>query len=91
LQLGRPADAIHVGSVIRAAEPDMPLAPCSECIIQPACGLTGVLDQAIAAFMAVLDAHTVADLVGRRDTLVELLGRPSVGGASTSCREERGV
>jgi Rrf2 family transcriptional regulator, nitric oxide-sensitive transcriptional repressor len=91
LRLGRPADVIHVGSVIRASEPDMALAPCSECIIQPACGLTGVLDQAIAAFMAVLDAYTVADLVGRRETLVELLGRPSGGVASTSCGEKRGV
>ena len=33
----------------------------------------GVLDQAIAAFMAVLDADTVADPLARRDTLVELL------------------
>jgi Rrf2 family transcriptional regulator, nitric oxide-sensitive transcriptional repressor len=91
LRLGRPPDAIHVGSVIRASESDMALAPCSECIIQPACGLTGVLDQAIAAFMAVLDAYTVADLVGRRETLVELLGRPSGGVASISSGEKRGV
>ncbi len=91
LRLGRPADAIYVGSVIRAAEPDMALAPCSECIIQPACGLTGVLDQAIAAFMAVLDAYTVADLVGRRDTLVELLRQPSGGGASTGWGDKPGV
>ena len=69
----------------------MALAPCSECIIQPACGLTGVLDQAIAAFMAVLDAYTVADLVGRRDSLEELLGQPSGGVASTGCGVKRGV
>ncbi len=91
LRLGRPANAISVGSVIRASEPDMALTPCSECIIQPACGLTGALDQALAAFMAVLDAYTVADLVGRRNTLVELLGRPLGGGDSTGGGGERGV
>jgi Rrf2 family nitric oxide-sensitive transcriptional repressor len=91
LRLGRPADAIQVGSVIRASEPDLVLAPCSECMIQPACGLTSVLDQAIAAFMAVLDGYTVADLVGRRDALVELLGRPSGGGASADCADKRKV
>ncbi len=91
LRLGRPANAIHIGSVIRASEPDMALAPCSECIIHPACGLTGVLDQAVAAFMAVLDAYTVADLVGRRGPLVELLERPSGGGPSTKCAEKREV
>jgi Rrf2 family transcriptional regulator, nitric oxide-sensitive transcriptional repressor len=80
-RLGRPANEISVGSVIRASEPDMELTPCAECIIQPACGLTGALDQAIAAFMAVLDAYTVADLVRQRDALVGLLGRSSGGGA----------
>jgi Rrf2 family nitric oxide-sensitive transcriptional repressor len=91
MRLGRPADAIHVGGVIRASEPDMALAPCSECIIQPACGLTGVLDQAIAAFMAVLDAYTVADLVGREDALVKLLVRSSREGVSTGSGEGHGA
>jgi Rrf2 family transcriptional regulator, nitric oxide-sensitive transcriptional repressor len=90
LRLGRPANAISVGSVIRASEPDMALTPCPECVIQPACGLTGVLDQALAAFMAVLDAYTVADLVGRRNTLVELLGRP-LGGGDLIGGGERGI
>jgi Rrf2 family nitric oxide-sensitive transcriptional repressor len=80
LRLGRAANEISVGSVIRASEPDMELTPCAECIIQPACGLTGALDQAIAAFMAVLDTYTVADLVKQRDALGGLLGRPSGGG-----------
>ena len=91
LRLGRPADAISVGSVIRASEPDMALAPCSECIIQPACGLTGALDQAIAAFMAVLDAYTVADLVGRRKHWWNCWGGHSGGVASTGGGGERGV
>jgi Rrf2 family transcriptional regulator, nitric oxide-sensitive transcriptional repressor len=89
LRLGRPADAIQIGNIVRASEPDMALAPCPECCIQPACGLTTVLDQAIAAFMAVLDSCTVADLVSRRDQLREILGRPPGSGASNAGEQTR--
>jgi Rrf2 family nitric oxide-sensitive transcriptional repressor len=75
LRLARPAAAIRVGDVVRGTEPDRALVPCSACVIQPGCGLPGVLDQAVAAFMAVLDGCTVADLVVRRDALVGLLAR----------------
>jgi Rrf2 family transcriptional regulator, nitric oxide-sensitive transcriptional repressor len=89
LRLARSAGAICVGNVIRGTEPDMALAPCAECVIQPECALSGVLDQAIAAFMAVLDACTVADLVARRETLTGLLGRPRGGGGAMARGQRR--
>lgn len=89
LRLARPAEAICVGNVIRATEPEMALAPCAECVIQPQCTLSEVLDQAVAAFMAVLDGCTVADLVARRAALLPLLVRPLSGGGSAACGQER--
>ncbi|HEY4044947.1 MAG TPA: Rrf2 family transcriptional regulator [Rhodopila sp.] len=87
LRLGRPAEAISVGSVIRGTEPDMALVPCGACLIHPECGLSGVLDQALAAFMAVLDGSSVADLVARHKPLTGLLAaRPSGGNHRSGTR-----
>lgn len=73
LRLLKPAAAIRLGDVIRRSEPDLALVSCSGCIIEFGCGLPGVLDQAMAEFMAVLDGHTLADLVARPGRLMPLL------------------
>lgn len=82
LRLARAADGIRVGDVVRRTEPEAPLVPCAGCVIQPGCGLPAVLDRAMAAFMAVLDQCTVADLVAtRREALIGLLDpRPAAEG-----------
>lgn len=87
LRLARPAGEIGLGDVVRQAEPDMALVPCfgspeasptgATCPIVPACGLRGVLDEAIQAFMAVLDRYTLADLVRQRVELRDLLLGPA--------------
>ncbi|MGD0105916.1 MAG: Rrf2 family transcriptional regulator [Rhodopila sp.] len=76
LRLARSPTDIRIGDVIRRTEPDMALAPCSKCVIQPACLLPNPLDRALAAFMAVLDGHTVADLVSNPGSLMSLLDHP---------------
>ena len=79
LRLARPAEEIGLGDVIRRTEPDMALVPCFEpvhapcCPIVPACGLRGALYEARQAFLAVLDRHSLADLVQRRAELGVLL------------------
>jgi Rrf2 family nitric oxide-sensitive transcriptional repressor len=73
LRLARPAAEIRIGDVIRRTEPHMALLPCADCVIHPACALPNVMDQAVAAFMAVLDRHTVADLVSSPGALMPLL------------------
>src|SRR4051812_49306292 len=80
LSLARPAADITVGDVVRGMEPDMALVACfSEaapgCVIAPACRLKGKLNQARAAFLAVLDGCTVAELVENRDILAPLLAQ----------------
>jgi Rrf2 family nitric oxide-sensitive transcriptional repressor len=54
LRLARPAQEIQVGDVVRGTEAGRVAMPCATC---------GVLDRAMAAFMAVLDGCSVADLV----------------------------
>jgi Rrf2 family nitric oxide-sensitive transcriptional repressor len=64
--------------VVRRTEPDLALVPCFDpintaCAITPACRLRGALHQARAAFLAVLDGYSVADLIENREVLRELL------------------
>jgi Rrf2 family nitric oxide-sensitive transcriptional repressor len=70
LRLARPPETIRVGDVVRATEESLALVECFEargdCAIEPACGLRGALEEALAAFLAVLDRTTLADLVARR-------------------------
>ena len=78
IRLGRPAAAINLGRVIRRTEPDMDLVVCfadsATCIIGPACVLKSVLHDALRAFLAVLDAYSLADLVKPKNNLAGLLG-----------------
>ena len=65
--------------MVRVTEDDLALVPCfadDRCALTPACRLKGVLGEALAAFLAALDQHTLADLlepVARKD-LAALLG-----------------
>ena len=63
IKLARPAVEINVGAVIRHTEDGFDLVDCGTCIIAAACGLTGALRQALAAFLSVLDGYTLADLI----------------------------
>lgn len=80
LRLARPPQDIVLGEVVRRTEPDMTLVPCFDpdegrCVIFPACALRDVLSEASTAFLSVLDRHTLADLVGSRRALDNLLAR----------------
>ncbi len=79
VKLAKPPEAIIVGDVVRATEESMALVECFElhgevsCPIAPKCMLSGTLDRALAAFLAVLDGVTLADLVAERLALQELV------------------
>ena len=66
IRLARPASEINIGAVVRHTEEDFDLVECGACIIAPACGLTGVLGEALSAFMQTLDGYTLADIVENR-------------------------
>ncbi len=81
IRLGRPANEILVGEVVRHTEEDFDLVECGSCLIARACGLTGVLNEGLAAFMAVLDRHTLADLVDNRAEALRTLFAPPAAAA----------
>lgn len=66
IRLGRPASEINIGDVIRHTEDGFDLVDCASCVIAPACGMTSVLNQAMAAFIAVLDSYSLEDLLVKR-------------------------
>ena len=73
LRLARPAEHINLGLVIRATEDSLALVECFDrarngCIVSSACGLRGPLEEALAAFLAVLDRYTLADLIANPGT-----------------------
>ncbi|RBM06708.1 RrF2 family transcriptional regulator [Novacetimonas cocois] len=70
LRLGRPAEEIRLGDIVRYTEEDIGLVACMQppptdgsksCLLVGGCFLRGVLDEALGNFMAVLDHYTLAD------------------------------
>lgn len=59
--LGRPAQDIRIGEVVRLTEPDLRPADCDNCALQSGCGLAGMLSTAARAFLGELDQYTLAD------------------------------
>lgn len=76
--LARAADKIRVGAVVRHTEENFRLVECfdpetNECPITKACELSGALDRALKAFLAVLNEVTLADLVEKPRRIERLL------------------
>ncbi len=74
IRLARAANEINLGALLRHTEELSGLIDCRGCRIAPACSLPSVLSEATAAFAAVFDKYTLADLVEKRSTLGVLLG-----------------
>jgi len=82
VRLARPPIDINIGAVVRHTEDGFDLVDCGSCIIAPACGLTGALGQALAAFMKVLDGYTLENLMSKRLDMAGLFdAAPSLGRA----------
>lgn len=81
LRLGRRADEIVIGAVVRQTEDDLALVECfagGACAITAPCRLRRALGEALAAFLAVLDGYTLADLLGDEagPEIAAILGLP---------------
>lgn len=74
IRLGKPAETIRLGDVVRALEP-LTLVNCSSsfCHITPACRLKKVLQQGVQNFLEELDNYTLADMVEDNPPLYKLL------------------
>lgn len=78
MRLARPPEKINVGDVLRATEDSFALVECqqegdSECRIERACVLKHALEEAVGAFLGVLDGYTLADLVKPARSLEKVL------------------
>lgn len=69
--LARAPEDITVGQVVRALEPNLRMADCASCQLRAGCETSSVLADAVAAFLAVLDATTLAKAAEAK--------RPAVG------------
>jgi len=79
--LARPPRSINIGEVLRGTEDNRALVECfdaaaSECRIEPACVLKGILGRAMDAFFAAVDRHTLADLLATKNKLTRILVLP---------------
>ncbi len=77
IRLARPAAGIRLGELIRQTENDWALVECfasdGHCRIMPACRLPAILDEALAAMLAVLDRYTLADLLQNSASLGRMI------------------
>jgi len=72
VELARKPEDISVGEVVRALERGMRIADCANCALRDDCSTSGMLAEALAAFLAVLDRSSLADAARR--------GRPAFAG-----------
>jgi len=79
IKLAMPAEEINIGKIVRMTEDDFNLVPCfgpapHPCAISPVCTLKHVLNDALLAFLHVLDQYTLADMLAQPAGYRELLG-----------------
>jgi Rrf2 family transcriptional regulator, nitric oxide-sensitive transcriptional repressor len=78
MRLGLAPEKINLGELVRGTEDNTKLVECfdrntSNCRIEAACVLRGVLGQALDAFFKSLDAYTLADLIAPKPRLAKML------------------
>ena len=70
LRLALSPERIMLGDLVRTMEPDLKMAECfgcdNQCVITPSCQLKFVLDEALGAFLGVLDSYSLEDVTSPR-------------------------
>ncbi|MFY9695284.1 MAG: Rrf2 family transcriptional regulator [Xanthobacteraceae bacterium] len=87
IRLQREPRDINIGQVVRDMEDKLDVIGCLErkgyCRIERVCVLRGILSDATDAFLAVLDSHTLADLLRPHRALSSLLLSPQIAARAT--------
>lgn len=77
MRLKKEPQQINIGKLVRKTEPDMSIVECfmnqGTCRLEGGCELTGVMAEALGAFLSVLDKYTLADLLKQPKKLSALL------------------
>ncbi|WP_404450766.1 Rrf2 family transcriptional regulator [Virgibacillus necropolis] len=79
IRLAKPPEEMNVGEIVRKFEDDFMIMECfdksrNQCVITPACKLKHALNEAVQAFLQVLDQYTVKDLISNGSQLKRLMG-----------------
>lgn len=79
IRLAKPPEEMNVGEIVRQFEDDFMIMECfdknnNQCVLTPACHLKHALNEAVQAFLQVLDTYTVKDLVSNEGQLKKLMG-----------------
>lgn len=82
MKLAQAPSAINLGDVVRRCEEDMRLVECFDattntCPIADICALPPILDEALDAFLGVLDKYTLRDILAPSSQLSAILLPPS--------------
>ncbi|UCX06456.1 Rrf2 family transcriptional regulator [Shewanella glacialimarina] len=74
-KLAIPVKDIQIGLLVRQLEHSLIAVNCEEpfCRFTPVCNLKGVLGKAVAAYLAVLDLYSLADIVNNKSELISTL------------------
>ncbi|WP_342388937.1 RrF2 family transcriptional regulator [Salinicoccus bachuensis] len=66
IMLNYKPEALNIGEVVRQTEDNFHMAECfsegNECVLTPVCGLRFVLNDALKAYLEVLDKYTLQDI-----------------------------
>ena len=77
LRLQKPAHEIRVGTVVRETEKNLALVEClasgGMCAITPACNMKPMFQEALDAFLEVLDSYCLDDILAPKTRLKRLL------------------
>lgn len=81
--LAQAPDQVRLGDVVRHTEGSIAIVECFEprtntCPLMPACGLKDALGEAFAAFLAVLDRRTLADLMAEPRWIARMRALPAL-------------
>ena len=84
VRLAKAPEAIRLGDVVRQTEGNVTLVECfnpatNTCPLHADCRFRIALGEALEAFFAVLDRHTIADLIENREVLAARLGIENPG------------
>lgn len=78
IRLKKQAEDIRIGEVVRVTEDNFALAECfepggSDCPLITTCGLNSALNEALSAFLGVLDKYTLSDLTNNERNIQVLV------------------
>lgn len=78
IRLAKDPKEINIGQVIRQTEEDFHIVECfdkenNKCVISPACQLKHALNEALQAYLSVLDRYCLGDFLYSKEELYKLL------------------